>query len=158
MGVTGPTLVDGKAHLVAFGLNPEHGHAQSPGRQSWRRSVTCSPPPRPATPKPPSWEGWKGERGKAEAWAAREANQLTAREKDEAERIEQARKEAAAEAEERHHREWAEAIHREDNARIRHRIKCEIAAAMASLPQPIASKTATEALVVRGVPNTTVRF
>ena len=98
------------------------------------------------------------ERGRAEAWAAREANQLTAREKDEAERIEQARKEAAAEAEERHHREWAEAIHREDNARIRHRIKCEIAAAMASLPQPIASKTAAEALVVRGVPNTTVRF
>ncbi|MEO1951273.1 hypothetical protein [Thioclava sp.] len=63
------------------------------------------------------------ERGKAEAWAAREANQLTAREKDEAERIEQARKEAAAEAEERHQCELAEAIHREDNARIRHRIK-----------------------------------
>lgn len=128
------------------------------------------------------------EQQEAEARAAREAEERAAREKAEAERIEQARKEAAekaaAEAEERHQRELAEAARREEeaaqrerdriaaekrgeeeaqrkreeNARIRNRVKREIAAALAALPQPLTPETVADALVAGSIPNTAVRF
>lgn len=128
------------------------------------------------------------DRKDAEARAAREAEERAAREQAEAERIERVRKEAAekaaAEAEERHQRELAEAARREEqaaqrerdriaaekraeneaqrkreeNARIRNRIKREIAAALTALPQPLTPETVAEALVAGGIPNTTVRF
>lgn len=124
----------------------------------------------------------------AEARAAREADERAAREKAEAERIERAKAEAAqkaaAEAEARHQCELAEAARREqeaaqrerdrmaaekraeeeaqrkreENARIRNRVRREIAAALSALPQPLTPETVAEALVAGGIPNTTVRF
>lgn len=47
---------------------------------------------------------------------------------------------------------------REENARIRNRIRREIAAALTALPQPLTPETVAEALVAGGIPNTTVRF
>ncbi|MBM3605112.1 MAG: hypothetical protein FJX25_10250 [Alphaproteobacteria bacterium] len=128
------------------------------------------------------------ERKDAEARAAREAEERAAREKAEADRIETARKEAAekaaAEAEARHQRELAEAKRREEeaaqrerdriaaeqraeaeaqrkreeSARIRNRVRREIAAALAALPQPLTPDAVAEALVAGSIPNTTVRF
>lgn len=128
------------------------------------------------------------DRQDAEARAARQVEEEAARQKAEAERIEHARREAAekaaAEAEARHQRELADAKRREDeaaqrerdriaaekraeeeaqrkreeNARIRNRIKREIAAALTALPQPLTPETVAEALVAGGIPNTTVKF
>ncbi|QBX34616.1 hypothetical protein E4191_07740 [Paracoccus liaowanqingii] len=128
------------------------------------------------------------DRKDAAARAARQAEEEAARQKAEADRIEQARREAAekaaAEAEARHQRELADAKRREEeaaqrerdriaaeqraeaeaqrkreeSARIRNRVKREIAAALAALPQPLTPEAIAEALVAGGVPNCTVRF
>lgn len=128
------------------------------------------------------------ERKEAEARAAREAEERAAREKAQAERIEREKQEAArkaaAEAEERHQRELAKAKRREEeaaqrerdriaaekaaeaeaqrkreeNARIRNRVRREIAAALAALPQPLTAEAVAEALVAGTIPNCSVRF
>lgn len=128
------------------------------------------------------------DRKDAEARAAREAEEKAAREKAQAERIEREKEEAArraaAEAEERHQRELAEAARREEqavqrerdriaaerraeeeaqrkreeNARIRNRVRRDIAAALAALPQPLTTEAVADALVAGTIPNCSVRF
>lgn len=128
------------------------------------------------------------ERKEAEARSAREAEERAAREKANAERLEREKQEAiaraAVESEARHQRELEEAERRaneaaqrerdriaaeqraeaeaqrkrEESARIRNRVRREIAAALAALPQPLTSETVAEALVAGGIPNCKVTF
>ncbi|MCG6112898.1 MAG: hypothetical protein MEQ74_12040 [Paracoccus sp.] len=128
------------------------------------------------------------ERKDAEARAAREAEERAARKKAEAERIEREKQEAvaraAADAEARHQRELAEAARREEqaaqrerdriaaeqraeaeaqrkreeSARIRNRVRREIATALAALPQPLTPEAVAEALLAGGIPNCKVTF
>lgn len=128
------------------------------------------------------------ERKDAEARAIREADERAARERANAERIEREKEEAvaraAAEAEARHQRELAEAARREEqaaqrerdriaaeqraeaeaqrkreeSARIRNRVRREIATALNALPQPLTPETVAEVLVAGGIPNCKVTF
>ncbi|MEQ5796338.1 hypothetical protein LZ686_17050 [Paracoccus sp. NFXS7] len=95
----------------------------------------------------------------AEARAAREAEGRHQRELAEAARREEqaAQRERDRIAAEKRAEEEAQR-RREENARIRNRIKREIAAALTALPQPLTPETVAEALVAGGIPNCSVRF